>query len=77
MPVISIEAPAGLSAPRKQEMMRQIHAAVEEAYGLGHTMTFLREYSRENVAINGDGPHRGESKSVISSKRKSDASAHV
>ncbi|HET7537591.1 MAG TPA: tautomerase family protein, partial [Candidatus Didemnitutus sp.] len=56
MPVISIEAPAGLSESKKQKLMRQVHAVVEAAYGLGTTLTFLREYSRQNVAIDGVQP---------------------
>ncbi|MFT3781788.1 MAG: tautomerase family protein [Nibricoccus sp.] len=68
MPVISIEAPAGLSEPKKQEMMRRLHAAVEEAYGLGNTLTFLREYPRQNVAIDGIQPS-GKTGDMTTSKR--------
>jgi len=53
MPVIAIEAPAGLSAPKKKKLMHQVHVALEEAYGLGTTLTFLREYSSHNLAIDG------------------------
>jgi phenylpyruvate tautomerase PptA (4-oxalocrotonate tautomerase family) len=53
MPIIFIEAPEGVRAEAKQAMVKKINAAVEEAYPTGHTMIFLREYPRENVAIDG------------------------
>ena len=54
MPIVFIEAPEGVSAGAKRQMMKKINAAVEATYAIGHTMIFLREYPRENVAINGD-----------------------
>jgi phenylpyruvate tautomerase PptA (4-oxalocrotonate tautomerase family) len=53
MPIVSIDAPAGLPAPGKKRLMHQINAALGEAYGMTENIIFLREYPRENVAIAG------------------------
>ena len=53
MPIVSIDAPAGLSAPRKKTLMLQINAALADAFGITENIIFLREYPRENVAIAG------------------------
>ncbi len=53
MPVIHIDAPPGLRADAKRKMMEQITAAIDEAYHIGDTLIFLREYPAENVAMDG------------------------
>lgn len=53
MPIVSIEAPAGLPVAKKKLMMTKINAALSESYGIDENMIFLREYPRENVAIAG------------------------
>jgi hypothetical protein len=53
MPVVFIEGPPGIPLDARKRMVAKIHAAVEDAYAMGDTLIFLREYSRENVAING------------------------
>jgi phenylpyruvate tautomerase PptA (4-oxalocrotonate tautomerase family) len=53
MPVIFIEAPPGIRPDAKKSMVKKITVAIEEAYSSSETLIFLREYSRENVAVNG------------------------
>jgi hypothetical protein len=51
MPVIFIEAPPGIRPQAKKTLMEKITAAVDEAYDIGDTLIFLREYPAENVAM--------------------------
>ena len=51
MPVIFIEAPPGIGPQAKKTLMERITAAVDEAYHIGDTLIFLREYPAENVAM--------------------------
>jgi phenylpyruvate tautomerase PptA (4-oxalocrotonate tautomerase family) len=53
MPVIFIEAPPGIRPQAKKTLMAKITAAVDEAYHIGDTLIFLREYPAENVAMDG------------------------
>jgi len=53
MPVLFIEAPPGIRPEKKRVMMQKITEAVEEAYHIGDTLIFLREYPTENVALDG------------------------
>ena len=53
MPVCFIEAPPGLRAEAKKRMMEKITSAIDEAYQIGDTHIFLREYPAENVAMDG------------------------
>jgi phenylpyruvate tautomerase PptA (4-oxalocrotonate tautomerase family) len=53
MPVLFIEAPPGIRPEAKKNMMKKITAAIDEAYHIGDTMIFLREYPAENVAMDG------------------------
>jgi len=53
MPIVSIDAPAGLPVPDKKRLLRQINAALGHAYGITENIIFLREYPEENVAIAG------------------------
>jgi phenylpyruvate tautomerase PptA (4-oxalocrotonate tautomerase family) len=53
MPVVFIEAPPGLRADAKKTLVEKITSAVDDAYHIGDTLIFLREYPAENVAMNG------------------------
>ena len=53
MPVLFIEAPQGIHSERKSVMMRKITEAVDEAYHIGDTLIFLREYPAADVAVDG------------------------
>jgi len=51
MPVCFIEAPPGIRAEAKKRMLEKITSAIDEAYHIGDTLIFLREYPAENVAM--------------------------
>jgi phenylpyruvate tautomerase PptA (4-oxalocrotonate tautomerase family) len=53
MPVVFIEAPPGIRSEAKTRMVEKITAAIDEAYHIGDTLIFLREYSADNVAMDG------------------------
>jgi len=53
MPVVFVEAPPGLQSEAKKRMIEKITVAIDEAYRMGDTLIFLREYAAENVAIDG------------------------
>jgi hypothetical protein len=53
MPVFTIEAPTGAGPKTKQEMMKAIHDALDEAYHFPDTRGWLREYPAENVSQDG------------------------
>jgi phenylpyruvate tautomerase PptA (4-oxalocrotonate tautomerase family) len=56
MPTFFIEAPIGVRSDAKQRMMREITAAIDEAFqssDFADTRIFLREYSPDNVALDG------------------------
>ena len=53
MPVLFIEAPLGIRSEAKKKMVEKITAAIDEAYHIGDTLIFLREYPAENVAMDG------------------------
>jgi phenylpyruvate tautomerase PptA (4-oxalocrotonate tautomerase family) len=53
MPVVFIEAPPGIRADAKRTMIEKITAAIDEAYHLGDTLIFLREYPIDHVAMDG------------------------
>jgi hypothetical protein len=71
MPVLFIEAPPGIRPEAKRTMMRKLTEAIDEAYHIGDTLIFLREYSAENVASDGclqsDNPKINEALKRISS----------
>ena len=50
MSVVFIEAPPGVRSDAKRKMMEKITSAIDEAYHIGDTLIFLREYAVENVA---------------------------
>jgi len=51
MPVLFIEAPLGIRPEKRQIMMQKITEAIDEAYRIGDTLIFLREYPVENVVM--------------------------
>jgi hypothetical protein len=53
MPVRFIEAPPGIGPEAKRKMLRKLTEAIDEAYHIGDTLIFLREYAPENVAMDG------------------------
>ena len=53
MPVLFIEAPPGIRPEAKRKMVQKLTEAIDEAYHIGDTLIFLREYSTENVAMDG------------------------
>jgi phenylpyruvate tautomerase PptA (4-oxalocrotonate tautomerase family) len=53
MPVVSIEAPPGIRPEAKKTLMKKVTDAIDEAYHIGDTLIFLREYPAENVAMEG------------------------
>lgn len=56
MPLLFVEAPTGVRSDAKQKMMREITAAIDEAFEssqLADTRIFLREYPPDNVALDG------------------------
>ena len=53
MPVVFIEAPPGIRPEAKTKMVEKITVAIDEAYHIGDTLIFLREYPVENVAMEG------------------------
>jgi phenylpyruvate tautomerase PptA (4-oxalocrotonate tautomerase family) len=53
MPVVFIEAPPGIRDEAKRKMVERITSAIDDAYHIGDTLIFLREYPAENVAMDG------------------------
>jgi phenylpyruvate tautomerase PptA (4-oxalocrotonate tautomerase family) len=53
MPVVFIEAPPGIKPEAKKQMVQKITAAIDDAYRIGDTLIFLREYPAGNVAMDG------------------------
>ncbi len=73
MPVLFIEAPPGIRPEKKRVMMQKITEAVEEAYRIGDTLIFLREYPAENVAM--DGRIQSENPKILEALKKITAGA--
>jgi hypothetical protein len=68
MPVLFIEVPLGIRPDAKRKMMEKITAAVDEAYHIGDTLVFLREYLAENVAM--DGKLQPENPKILEALKK-------
>jgi phenylpyruvate tautomerase PptA (4-oxalocrotonate tautomerase family) len=68
MPVIFIEAPPGICAEAKKKMVEKITTAIDEAYHIGDTLIFLREYPVENVAM--DGRLQSENPKILEALKK-------
>jgi hypothetical protein len=71
MPVIFIEAPPGIRPEAKKKLMQKITMAVDEAYHIGDTLIFLREYPGENVAM--DGGLQSENPKILEALKKVNA----
>jgi phenylpyruvate tautomerase PptA (4-oxalocrotonate tautomerase family) len=68
MPVIFIEAPPGIRAEAKKKMVEKITTAIDEAYHIGDTLIFLREYPVDNVAM--DGRLQSENPKILEALKK-------
>ena len=68
MPVVFIEAPPGIRGEAKKNMLEKITAAIDEAYRIGDTLIFLREYPPENVAM--DGKLQSDNPKILEALRK-------
>ena len=68
MPVIFIEAPPGIRPEAKKKMVDKITTAIDEAYHIGDTLIFLREYPAENVAQ--DGTLQSENPKILEAMKK-------
>jgi 4-oxalocrotonate tautomerase family enzyme len=53
MPVLFIEVPPGIRPEAKRKLVEKLTEAIDEAYRIGETLIFLREYPAENVAMAG------------------------
>ena len=68
MPVVFIEAPPGIRANAKKKMVEKVTSAIDEAYHIGDTLVFLREYAPENVAL--DGHLQSENPKILEALKK-------
>ena len=68
MPVVFIEAPSGIRADAKWRMVEKVTSAIDEAYHIGDTLVFLREYGPENVAM--DGRLQSENPKIVEALKK-------
>jgi len=68
MPVLFIEAPPGIRPEKKRVMMQKITEAIDEAYHIGDTLIFLREYAAENVSM--DGRLQSENPKILEAMKK-------
>jgi len=68
MPVVFIEAPPGIKPEAKRQLVHKITTAIDEAYHIGHTLIFLREYSVDNVAM--DGRLQSENPKILEALKK-------
>ena len=68
MPVLFIEAPPGIRPEAKKRMLEKITTAIDEAYHIGDTLIFLREYPAENGAM--DGRLQSENPKILEALKK-------
>jgi len=68
MPVVFIEAPPGIKPEAKKQMVQKITIAIEDAYHIGDTLVFLREYPPEQVAV--DGRLQSENPKILETLKK-------
>jgi phenylpyruvate tautomerase PptA (4-oxalocrotonate tautomerase family) len=71
MPVVFIEAPPGIRTEAKRKMVEQTTTAIDEAYHIGDTLIFLREYPAENVAM--DGRLQSENPKILEALKRIDS----
>jgi hypothetical protein len=53
MPQFFVEAPIGIRDDAKQKMMKDLTAAIDDAYHIPDVRVWLREYQADNVAQDG------------------------
>lgn len=68
MPVVFIEAPPGIKPDAKRQLVERITTAIDDAYHIGDTLIFLREYPAENVAM--DGRLQSENPKILEALKK-------
>jgi len=68
MPVVFIEAPQGIRPDAKKKLVQKLPEAIDEAYHIGDTLIFLREYPAENVAM--DGKLQSENPKILEALKK-------
>ena len=68
MPVVFIEAPPGIRPEAKKKLVERITTAIDDAYHIGDTLFFLREYPAENVAM--DGKLQSDNPEIIEALKK-------
>lgn len=68
MPVVFIEAPPGIKPEGKKQMVQKITTANDEAYHIGDTLIFLREYPPDKVAM--DGSLQSENPKILEALKK-------
>jgi phenylpyruvate tautomerase PptA (4-oxalocrotonate tautomerase family) len=68
MPVVFIEAPPGIKPEAKKQMVQKITTAIDDAYHIGDTLIFLREYPAEYVAM--DGRLQSENPKILEALQK-------
>jgi len=73
MPVLFIEAPQGIRPEAKRKMVEKLTSAIDEAYHIGDTLIFLREYPAENVSL--DGRLQSENPLILEALKKISAGA--
>jgi len=68
MPVVFTEAPPGIKPEAKKQMVQKITTAIDDAYHIGNTLIFLREYPAEDVAM--DGRLQSENPKILEALKK-------
>ena len=68
MPVVFIEAPPGIKPEAKKQMVQKITTTIDDAYHIGDTLIFLREYPAEHVAM--DGRLQSENPKILEALKK-------
>ena len=68
MPVVFTEAPPGIKPEAKKQMVQKITTAIDDAYHIGDTLIFLREYPAEDVAM--DGRLQSENPKILEALKK-------
>jgi hypothetical protein len=71
MPVLFIEAPPGLQPEARTKLMERLTTAIDDAYHIGDTLIFLREYSADHVAM--DGRLQSENPKILEALKKINA----
>lgn len=73
VPVLYIDAPPGIQPEAKKIMMQRLTEAIDDAYHIGDTLIFLREYPADMVAM--DGRLQSENPKILEALKKISAPA--